>query len=766
MERRCAHIAGLAALALMISRVGRLLQLGPDRLDWRIILIASAVLGGVVWRLASQMIRSPNLGLFLFTTVGIVLFLRVSVPETLLYGFLPGPDTGSAWVGEMQDAVSWIRHGVAPILPTEGIVAILAALVFIVGGLYAWGTSEGPVAAMVLPSLILYLQFAVFDRRAAGLGWLLASGAALGLGVVAVAVETRRETGRARDKSGNALPRRALNLSLTMAVLVGLTAVTVANGATGLIPEDRIGRGASGPGGGLFGGGGSFDRWVDLRQSVLNPTNEVVFVATLGDGAPPVDEVYWRMETLDVFDGVEWRRSNEDGVAYNPGQPLGNIADRYQGTTIEILQRVQINTLRTGVGIAPTAGVPLEIRPIPGLEAIAPTEFDVLSDSAIAYSPTFRPGDTYEVVAAHPDVNADIGAMATAADGQLSPMFRAAAAEGAWDEPAATKAVGAVEPANLAAYLQLPPDLPEALSEIARERTAGATTDVERAWMLQHWFRDSGDFTYSTDVSTGHNSLDLAGWLNDPASPNFRTGYCEQFAASMAVLARVLGIESRVVWGFTPGAAGENGQVVVRDANAHSWVELWIDGFGWVPFEPTPRSGFVPGSLTAAFEPADFVEAPAGVPLPESTVTPPDISPAEGSSTGFGNWPLNAWSTVIILILTLVGIIPAAKRLRRSRRMRRLRDGSVAAAWDEIVDRLTDLGETVQPSLTPLELAHHTSEALIPIATRYSEELYGERAGGARLSDLEEAETWLASEYGTLRRARAKLNPVSLVGRR
>lgn len=763
MERGFAHVAGLAALALMVARLGRLLQSDPGQLDWQMILLASAVLGGVVWWLASQLVRSSRRALFVFTAAGIILFLRVSVPETLILGFLPGPETAVAWIAEMQEAVSWIRFGIPPIVPAGGVVAGLAGILFVIGGLYSWGATSGPVAAMVLPSLVLYLQFAVFDRTPAGLGWLLATGTALALGVAATAVETRRETGRARDERGNALPRRSVALGIVTAGLVGMAAVAVASTAGGLIPEYRVGQG--GPGAGdLFVGGGSFDRWVDLRQSVLNPTNEVVFVATLDSEAPPVAEIYWRMETLDVFDGTEWRRSDETGLVYNPDQPLGNIADRYQGTTTEVLQRVRINTLRTGAGIAPTAGVPIEIRAIAGSQgALSPTEFEVLSDSAIAYSPTFSAGDTYEVVAVHPELSADLGALATTPEGVLSPMFAAAAAEGQWVETAEIREGNVVEPPDLAAYRQLPEDLPTSLGEIANQQTAGASSDLERAWMLQHWFRESGDFTYSSDVSTGHDSLDLAAWLTEPTSINFRSGYCEQFAASMAVLARTLGIESRVVWGFTPGTSGESGQVIVRDTNAHAWVELWIDGFGWVPFEPTPRSGFVPASMTASFEPADFVESPALAP------TSPDLALADAPSTNQDNQALNLrinpWWIVVSAILGLLAAIPLVKWFRRMRRFRRVREGSVAAAWDEIVDRLTDLGETVQASLTPLELARDNGEALVPIATRYSEELYGARSGLARESDLREAEEWLASQYGTFRRTRARMSPKSLARR-
>ncbi len=107
-------------------------------------------------------------------------------------------------------------------------------------------------------------------------------------------------------------------------------------------------------------------------------------------------------------------------------------------------------------------------------------------------------------------------------------------------------------------------------------------------------------------------------------SLNYRTGYCEQFAASMAVLGRAIGIPSRVVWGFTPGKVDtqDNGTevITVRDNNAHAWVEMWMDGFGWVKFDPTPRGDGIPESVTAGFDPVVYLPPPdpnaPDIPLP------------------------------------------------------------------------------------------------------------------------------------------------------
>jgi transglutaminase-like putative cysteine protease len=116
--------------------------------------------------------------------------------------------------------------------------------------------------------------------------------------------------------------------------------------------------------------------------------------------------------------------------------------------------------------------------------------------------------------------------------------------------------------------------------QLARELVTGGSTPFERALLLEAYFRDPGQFTYSTGVDTGHSSLDLEDWLTDPDSRNYRTGYCEQFATAMGVLARAIGIPSRVVLGFTPGdietqADGSEVVVVGRTTPMPGWSCGW-----------------------------------------------------------------------------------------------------------------------------------------------------------------------------------------------
>lgn len=769
MDRRLGQLAGIFAFVLVLGRLGRLLQSGPGVPEWRLILIASTILGGVVLWLLFQLFTSRLTSVVVFSMAGLILLLRVSVPKTLIAGILPSTDTPAALAVEMDHAIRLIRSGIPPIVPSEGVIAILAVLVWVVAALYVWGMATGSVAAMVVPSIVVYLQFAIFDRLPGGLGWMLGSAVMLALTVTALGMERHEDAGRARDVEGRPMARRSGTMALIMAGLVGVVAIAAANGAAGAVSEYGNLPWRSGASGyGTGGGGISYDRFVDLRQRLLSPTNAVVFRATLADDSPPPGEIYWRMESLDEFDGTGWGRSSTSIRNYEPGRAIGAPDHRYQGTTTDVLQRILIDELRGEV--MPTAGIATEIFAFDENGAISPLNVKVASDSSLIYPPRLRPGDQYQLLGAYPLQNNDLGALATGDNGQLSPIFAGAANAGLFNESPSLNRGNIGEPSNLSFYTELPDNLPAALTGIAALHTQGAVTDFEKAWLLQHWFRDSGDFTYSIDVTTGHDVLALEEWLSDSASLNYRIGYCQQFATSMGVLGRVLGIPSRVVWGFTPGTVTSDGVITVRDKNAHAWVEMWMEDFGWVRFDPTPRSDSLPESITAGFDPTNFISDENAAGLGQ---TPSLSIPEDGNLRGFVELPglevtpegPRWWILVFPVVALLAGVIPLMKAMRRRRRLKTIRSGDITAAWDEIVDRLTDLGEAVLPSKTPMEFATETDPALLSLAVNYSAAIYGGRTGKAQESDLLEVEGWIHRRYDGVTRAKAAINPRSLIRR-
>jgi transglutaminase-like putative cysteine protease len=137
-------------------------------------------------------------------------------------------------------------------------------------------------------------------------------------------------------------------------------------------------------------------------------------------------------------------------------------------------------------------------------------------------------------------------------------------------------------PPAVASYLQVPGPF-VSLRGYARQITKGATSRFAEAVALQDWFRSKGGFSYSLKVAAPKGAADLRQFLLSS-----KRGYCQQFAFAMAVLARLLGIPSRIVVGFTAGSRLGHGKWQVKTSDAHSWPELYFTGFGWLSWEPTP----------------------------------------------------------------------------------------------------------------------------------------------------------------------------------
>jgi transglutaminase-like putative cysteine protease len=775
MGRPVGQLAGFLAFILALGRLGRLFEGGPDAPPWQLILLAAAFLGAVAWWLLSQLTSNLPVRLTIFTVGALLLALRISVPQTLTVGILPSGSTADVLGAELDIAWRTIQSGIPPVEPFAGLLAILAVLMWIVGAFFTWGGTGGPYAALFVPSLVMYFQFAVFDRDEAGLGWLILSTVALILSVVSMALERHHETGRARDAAGRPLNRRSVILAGVMASILGITSIAVASSASDVINEYgnapwRSGTGLGpGPGSGV-----SYDGLVELQQRILNQSDVPVFTARFANDTPGGVTPYWKVDTLDTFDGEEWSRSDTSSSRYEFGEPVVDPSNVYRGSTIEILQTVRIEELRSV--LAPTAGTPVEIQDPPN-DAESPRfadEFYTVGGVSVGVAGGLDRLDRYQLRTTFIDRTADLGALATNAQGELSPVFAAAREAGEFPHEPTTVDPGLATLLDREAYVDLPAGTPTGINQIAREITAGHTTDFEAAWMLQSWFRDEGDFTYSIEVTTGHDSLVLDDWLNEPASTNYRTGYCEQFAAAMGVLARALDIPSRVVWGFTPGDVGENGVITVRDTNAHAWVELWIEPYGWFPFDPTPRAeqtGFdsQPPSLTASIDPTEYLEAPENN-SPTATIDPDGVLTPfeEGAPTPLGDETGSAtrwWLIGFVALIPLAGSIPLIKAIRRRRRLALVRKGDITAAWDEIVDRLTDLGVDVSPAFTPVEVAKKTDRALLPLAHSYSASVYGGHSGQAKERDLSDVEWWIDRTYQRSQKARAALSLRSLLRR-
>jgi transglutaminase-like putative cysteine protease len=313
----------------------------------------------------------------------------------------------------------------------------------------------------------------------------------------------------------------------------------------------------------------SYNPFVEIRQDLMSQTNVPVFVAEV-EGDVPADQIFWRTVTLDAFDGTQWHVS---GQAQFVSPEFGLFGPD------------------TGFFIGPTTPTRV-IQEIPTISVIQ--EITVL-----ALQSDWLPAAYFPIALSAPDLVVDDGYRLKNDDGALRfdgltyremtyTVQSLVPRREFGGEFAIEPESEAGELEDVKRFLDLPMGLDPGIRALAVETTQGLDTDFEKALTLESFFRTPGNFVYYTAVVPGHGARDIAAWLLDPSSDNYRTGYCEQFSTSMAVMARTLDIPSRVALGFTPGTLLEDGRVVVRDRNSHAWVELWIPTQGWVRFDPTP----------------------------------------------------------------------------------------------------------------------------------------------------------------------------------
>ena len=128
----------------------------------------------------------------------------------------------------------------------------------------------------------------------------------------------------------------------------------------------------------------------------------------------------------------------------------------------------------------------------------------------------------------------------------------------------------------------------ESVYQAAQGVTSGAQSPYEAAALLETWFREAGGFVYDEQPPAPIGGTPaLVDFVNTT-----KRGYCQHYAGAMALMLRLLGIPSREAVGFTSGEYKSGSKEwVVRDTNAHAWVEVWFPEFGWIPFDPTPGRG-------------------------------------------------------------------------------------------------------------------------------------------------------------------------------
>jgi transglutaminase-like putative cysteine protease len=235
--------------------------------------------------------------------------------------------------------------------------------------------------------------------------------------------------------------------------------------------------------------------------------------------------------------------------------------------------------------------------------------------------------------------------------------------------------VGADPLALVQANTALPP-LPPSIGLLARSITSGAGDPLAEAEELVNWFR-SGRFHYTLDPPANRPGTDpLVSFLTQS-----RSGTCEQFAGAFVVLARSLGLPSRVVVGFTAGRYSGPAQVTVTGADAHAWPQVYLgQQAGWVSFEPTPQqprgelaaegvvgaSGVTQPTTPVVPTTAPALRTPPSVPSTAINRTPNSLVPIQSTSPADSGLGILGW-TLLTLFAGLVVVLVAIWWRRRRR---------------------------------------------------------------------------------------------------
>jgi transglutaminase-like putative cysteine protease len=413
---------------------------------------------------------------------------------------------------------------------------------------------------------------------------------------------------------------------------------------------------------------------VDIRPSLRrNPPRELLLV----DADLPA---YWRMMALDRFDGRLWTASDlyaQGGSAVRGSQALhGNYRPG-----VLLSQTIEVRELATAW--LPAAFDPTEI---------AVGEGDVLRfdrEGSVLVRPQGVPeGFTYRVVS---------NLVAPTADELRS----------------AYENVHIDADSTYAPYLALPPGLPDAIGDMAREIVddAGAQTPYDQVLAIQEHLRG---FEYDERVTAGHDTNDIVRFLRTT-----RRGYCEQFAGTMAVLVRTLGLPSRVAVGFLPGNQDIEGRFHVTTKHAHVWPEIYFPGHGWLAFEPTPSrhnpvgaSYLVPGADGGGRGgqgggPGGQDEAPGIQTREEFNATGTSFQEApEAPSPGEEPAPF-PWGAIALALLATVAVVAAFAAAAKAvaRRVALSRSGTPAQAVRRAY-------RVMEASASDLGLARDRSETL------------------------------------------------------
>lgn len=566
---------------------------------------------------------------------------------------LPTPGNVDAFLAAIDAALESSRNYAAPVQagvpPVHPLLLIGGTLVILLVDVIACTLRRAPVAGLVL--LTAYtLPVAVTGDAVSWWLFVVVSGLFLTL-VFLQHSDHVTSWGRAPDGEKGSFSVRTGAIGNT-AVALGAASIALAVLVPAAVPTMSMS---------VFEGNGPGTREVEVKDPMVDlrrdlQRGEDIDLLTVTTSGPK--PTYFRLSVLARFNGSQWTPGDRDipdtQTATGALPPLDGVAPDVDRREYKYDVRISPDFNSTWL---PTTAQTTQIA------AGTDWRYDVNTRDFIAARDDVTTADrTYDFTGAVLTYNADAMNSAVSGAGTVAGIFT-----------------------------DVPAGLSNEIRRLAASVTAEAPTRFQKAQLLQQWFRVDGGFRYDRAQveSAGSGGADLLAFMKD------KVGYCEQFAASMAIMARVLGIPSRVAVGFLDPEKSTNGAWVFSAHDLHAWPELYFPGSGWVRFEPTPqaRAGEVPDYTTADFAPVTDAPSPSAT---RSTEQLPDrgASPSADTGSADDNTSSVPWVPILagILGLGVVALLLLTPRLVRAARRRRRMAGDIEDLWVELRDVAADLG--------------------------------------------------------------------------
>lgn len=311
------------------------------------------------------------------------------------------------------------------------------------------------------------------------------------------------------------------------------------------------------PHGGRFVG---FSGRVDLGEvGVLRSDPTLVMrieMPNMGDKPPDRIPLHLRGTALDAYDGRTWTQSENWKRAAEMEAFIIPLDDRWPDSKLDPIMRLDLDPIDPPVIFIPPTATGLRLKPRNTVAPDAQASAFRGPEGEHRYQPLDDRGLKYEVFLSRKNI----------------PTFRRLPSAERWR------------------YLKLPPNMPERIRVLAAAWAKDSKNPLEKAQAIESHLRTEYKYDLASPSPKEPNPLDHFIFES-------KRGHCEFYSTAMAIMLRTLDVPTRNVTGFVGGTYNRFGKFyAVRQGDAHSWVEAFIDGYGWLTFDPTPPADAAPKS--------------------------------------------------------------------------------------------------------------------------------------------------------------------------